>query len=87
MGFRPKVPITTAFFGVEDTVDAVEWVDTGRFFATGDAAALAGLNFIGSAVGTGGAPRLAGVPLVVDRTLEALLATELTEAPEILLVR
>ena len=72
---------------MEDTVETVEWVDTGRLFATGAAAALAGLNFIGSAVGTGGAPRLAGAPLVVDRTLEALLATELTEAPEILLVR
>ena len=24
MSFRPKVPTTTAFFGVEDTVDAVE---------------------------------------------------------------
>jgi hypothetical protein len=30
---------------------------------------------------------LTGVALVVDRTLPALLATELTEAPEILLVR
>ena len=30
---------------------------------------------------------MTGVALVVDRTLAALLATELTEAPEILLVR
>jgi hypothetical protein len=30
---------------------------------------------------------LTGVALVVDRTLAALLATELTEVPEILLVR
>ena len=52
--FHPKVPTTMAFFGVEDTVKAIEWVDTGLLFAIGAIAALAGLNFIGTAVGIGG---------------------------------
>jgi hypothetical protein len=87
MGFRPKVPTMTAFFRVEYTVDAVEWVDTGLLFAARADAALAGLNSIGSAVRIGGTTRLTGIALVIDRMLPALLATELTEALEILLVR
>jgi hypothetical protein len=86
MNFHPKVPTTTAFFGVEDTVNAVEWVNTGLLFAIGAIAALAGLNFVGTAVGIGGATGLTDVTLIVNHMLPALLAVELTEALQIFLV-